>query len=222
MEIWSGVHLIKNVRGCNCYLITKPELTLIDTGIPRQSKKVVKYLANLGYEPWELKRIILTHHDIDHVGSAAQLQRLTGAWVCMHPADVDCLLGRAPRRPRWKAWLSTLARVWSKLEPPKIDVLLEEGQTIGPLQVIHTPGHSAGSISLLYGPVLFTGDLLLWGRVFKGNLPIVNEDSKAARASIKKISNLDFYLLCPGHGKPVLDAAPKLRELASRWPGGIP
>lgn len=214
MEIWSGVHLIEGVRGCNCYLITMPSLALIDTGIPGQSRKVVAYLANLGYDPQDLKWMILTHHDVDHVGSAAQLQRLTGAEVCMHPADVDCLLGRVPRRPRWKARLSMLC---SRLELPEIDTLLEDGQNIGPLEVIHTPGHSPGSISLLYGSVLFTGDLLRWGRFLKQTLRIISEDSTAARASIKKISDHNFYLLCPGHGKPVPGAAPKLRELASRW-----
>ncbi|MCK4362858.1 MAG: MBL fold metallo-hydrolase, partial [Dehalococcoidia bacterium] len=152
MEIWSGVHLIEGVRGCNCYLVTRPSLALIDTGIPGQSRKVVAYLANLGYDPEDLKWIILTHHDVDHVGSAAQLQRLTGAEVCMHPADVDCLLRRVPRRPRWKALLSSLYR---RLELPEIDTLLEDGQNIGPLEVIHTPGHSPGSIRLLYGSVLF-------------------------------------------------------------------
>lgn len=195
-------------------MITKPELILIDTGLPRQSEKVIKYLANLGYKPQQLKRMILTHHDVDHVGSAAKLQRLTEAEVCMHPADVDCLLGRVPRRPRWKAGLS---RLCSKLELPKIDVLLEDGQTIGPLQVIHTPGHSPGCISLLYGPVLFTGDLLCWGRFMRQPLGIAGEDSKATLALIKRISELDFHLLCPGHGKPVAGAATKLREVVSRW-----
>jgi len=214
MEVWSDVHLIEGIRGCNCYLVTRPRLVLIDTGVPGQSRKVVAYLEKLGYAPRDLKWIILTHCDIDHVGSAAKLQRLTGAEICMHPADVDCLMRRVPRRPRWKTRLSG---IWIRPELPEINTLLEDGQDIGSLEVIHTPGHSPGSISLLYGSVLFTGDLLRWVGLPKQILRLIGEDSTEVRTSLKKIANHNFYLLCPGHGKLVRGAAPNLRELAWRW-----
>ena len=220
MEISQGVHLIKGVRGSNCYLVTHPELTLIDTGMPGQHRKILSYITSLGYENGKLRRIILTHHDLDHMGSAADLQRVTGAAVCIHRADADCVLGRSPRRPFWKAWLSSLATLWPEFRPPEITRLLEDGQNMDLLQVIHTPGHSAGSITVKYGPVLFVGDLLRWGRVFKQTPRCFNEDSSAIRDSIKKIASLDFDLLCPGHGKPVFGASHKLRELGSRWSWG--
>ncbi|HEX77809.1 MAG TPA: MBL fold metallo-hydrolase [Dehalococcoidia bacterium] len=211
MEVTEGVHLITGVRGCNCYLITKPELILIDTGMPGQAGKVLDYISDLGYSGRDLKRIVLTHHDVDHIGSAAELQRLTGAEVCMHRADADCVVGRSPRRPFWKAWLSGLAKVWGQFQPPQITRFLDNGETVGPLRVIHTPGHSAGSISLCYGNVLFVGDLLRWAGPLREVPHPAHQDNKLVGASIRKIAELDFLILCPGHGKPIFDAAEELR-----------
>ena len=103
MEISQSVHLIEGVRGANCYLVTEPELALIDTGIPGQTARILSYVTNLGYNAGNLKRVILTHHDLDHIGSAAEIQRLTGADVCLHPADEEYVSDRVRRRPVWKA-----------------------------------------------------------------------------------------------------------------------
>ena len=217
MEVYPDVHLVEEVRGSNCYLICGPELILIDTGLPGQVRQILDYISGLGRSVGELHWIVLTHHDIDHIGNAAELQRLIGAEVCMHPADVDYVQGKVRRRPFWKAWLCDLTIALRKLQPPEINRLVHDGETIGPLEVIHTPGHSAGSISLKYGSVLFVGDLVRGGRFPRENFFLTNEDNNLARASIKKLAQLDFEVLCPGHGRPISRAAERLRHLASRW-----
>ncbi len=217
MEIYPNVHLIEKARGCNCYLITRPELSVIDTGISGQAGIILDYISGLGFNPPELKRIFLTHHDIDHISSAAELQKLTGAEVCMHPADADCVLGKAKRRPFWKNWLSSLAAALGKLRPPEINCLVRDSQAIGPIQIIHTPGHSSGSISLKYGPVLFVGDLLRGGSPLKEAFFLADEDRNLVQTSIRKISELDVEVICPGHGKVVFNAGKKLRELVACW-----
>jgi len=211
------VHLVEKVRGCNCYLVARPELSVIDTGISGQAKVILNYISTLGLDPLDLRRIFLTHHDIDHIGSAAELQKLTGAEVCMHPADADCVVGKAKRRPFWKNWLSSLATALKKLQTPEINCLVHDGETIGAIQVIHTPGHSAGSISLQYGSVLFVGDLVRGGSSLREAFFLADEDRTQVQASIRRICELDIEVICPGHGRVVFNASGKLRELVACW-----
>lgn len=81
MEIIPNVHLIPNVMA-NPYLIVDADgLTLIDTGMPGSHKKILKYITDLGHLPSDLKRIILTHSDLDHVGGLAALKKASGARI---------------------------------------------------------------------------------------------------------------------------------------------
>jgi glyoxylase-like metal-dependent hydrolase (beta-lactamase superfamily II) len=70
MEIVQGVHLIDGVK-CNCYLLEGAGLSLIDTGYPGQTRKILSYITKtLKRDISDLKTIILTHCDIDHIGNA--------------------------------------------------------------------------------------------------------------------------------------------------------
>ena len=78
MEIIPGIHRVDDVNG-NCYLIVRDRLTLIDTGLPRNSKKILRYIENtLKRTPSDLATIILTHYHIDHTGNVSELKKLTG------------------------------------------------------------------------------------------------------------------------------------------------
>jgi glyoxylase-like metal-dependent hydrolase (beta-lactamase superfamily II) len=92
-------------------------------------------------------------------------------------------------------------------------LLLKEGDEIGGFRVIHAPGHTAGSICLYQpGNLLFAGDALRSDR--KGNLKLPSKrrtlNMKQTRESIRKIAHLEFNILLPGHGKPMLQSASKM------------
>jgi len=200
MKITDSVHLIDGVRGANCYLVTDPEVVLIDTGMPAQEGRILAYLEKLGFRPGDVRRIFLTHHDLDHIGSAARLQELTGARVFLHSADADCVLGRRPCRPFWKSWSCGFARATGWLRVPSIEELAGDGQEIGPFRIIHTPGHTPGSVSLLYRNVVFVGDLVNIGNPLRY---LANQDTRLCRASLERVLALDFEILCRGHGRPL-------------------
>jgi hydroxyacylglutathione hydrolase len=88
MEITSGIHQIDSVRGANCYLvIDESKMLVIDTGMPGNGKKIANYVERLGKDPANISYIILTHADIDHIGSAAELKQMTRAKLAIHNAD---------------------------------------------------------------------------------------------------------------------------------------
>jgi glyoxylase-like metal-dependent hydrolase (beta-lactamase superfamily II) len=101
--------------------------------------------------------------------------------------------------------------------PVKPDIILKEGDEIEDLRVIHTPGHTEGSICLFRpGKVIFTGDALLSDR--NGNAKPLSRmmtlDMVKAKQSLKKTSKLEFDILLPGHGRPVLhDASQRVKHL---------
>lgn len=218
MEIVDGVHLVEGGYA-NVYLIIDgEELTLVDTGMPWNAKRILRYLQRIGRKPSDISRILLTHHHIDHVGCAGELREKTGGKIAIHKDDAGFVEGReTPPAPKGAAGL--IFRILSpalRARAFKPDLMLEEGGEVGGLRVIHTPGHTPGSISL-YEPVrkiLFVGDALrfIGGRVM-GPPESFTQDGEGALRSIGKISNLEFDIMLSGHGDPLRPkASEKIRE----------
>lgn len=100
MEITSGIHRIDGVRGANCYfVITESKMLVIDTGMPGNGNKIIKYVNRLGRNPSDINYVILTHADIDHIGSAAELKKITGAKLAIHANDAPILWARVDLSP---------------------------------------------------------------------------------------------------------------------------
>ena len=94
MEIIPNVHLVPKTVA-NPYLLIDPDgLTLIDAGLPGSHKKILRYMAGLGCAPGDLKRILITHADFDHVGGLAPLKKATGARVYASPVEAQALARR--------------------------------------------------------------------------------------------------------------------------------
>ena len=133
MEIIPNVHLIPNITA-NPYLIIEPVgLTLIDAGMPGSHKKILRYLAGLGYAPKGLKRILITHSDLDHVGGLASLKAATGALVFASPIEAQAIAERHPSRPlnprsRMVKLLMQMAAGLFKPASTHVDGILAEGQ----------------------------------------------------------------------------------------------
>ncbi len=204
VQIADGIFKVDGLRIANAYLVLTDEgLLLVDTGMPGNAKRILSFIASVGRKPSDLRDIVLTHCDIDHVGSVAELKRLTGAQVAIHEIDAPVLAGE--QRPQ-KGGLIMLA-LYRLLRFRRVtpDRRLRDGDSISGLRVMHVPGHTGGSIALVRADgVVFSGDALLSDR--DGHVippdPRLARDRAQARISAELITGLHAALLLPGHGAP--------------------
>jgi glyoxylase-like metal-dependent hydrolase (beta-lactamase superfamily II) len=220
MEILPNVHLIPDIIA-NPYLIVEPDgLTLIDTGIPGSENKILKYISDLGRSPRDLKRIILTHSDLDHVGSLPALKQASGARPYASDIEARAIAqGRASRQIKpanpLRRILFSIVRFWFKAIPIQVDEILADGQDLpilGGMRVVETAGHTPGHISL-YVPglsLLFAGDSMVSDENgLYGSRPANTWDSVKANESVRKQAALGASIVCPGHGPVIKDAMDK-------------
>lgn len=210
------IHRIEGVRGANSYLALSDEgAAVIDAGMPGNEKRIIEYVRSVGVEPSELRYIILTHPDIDHSGSVAKLKGLTNAKVAIHEADAPRLSGekklKEVKGPTGALFGAMGA--FMRFTPVKPDVLLKDSDRILDLTVVHTPGHTEGSISLYREKeAIFVGDALRTDASGMPRLPPgpMTVDMDQAKESIRKISTYQFSALLPGHGPPTTRDASRI------------
>jgi len=178
----------------NCYLLTDEQTgdsAVIDPASP--GRGLNEFIA--GIAPEKIKYIILTHRHFDHVLGVRELKQTTGAQIAIHRLDGDALFDPA---------VSLSRRTEAKGQPPlHADILLEDGMalTLGghTLEIIHTPGHTAGGVTIRCGDMLFTGDTLFRGDCGRTDLP--TGDYGAIMRSLQKLKALPGdYKVYPGHG----------------------
>ena len=222
-QVIKGVHLVP-MGFANAFLIEADDgLTLIDAGFPRKEAAVFGTIRALGRSPDQLKHLIFTHGHPDHIGSAAAIVRETGARTYMHPLDIPIAESGGPFRPMQPApglVGQVLCRLFfrpnERTEPVTIDERLTDGQLLpiaGGFEVIHTPGHCAGQVVLLWRPgrMLFAGDV---GTNLLGlGDPVGFENLDEGRASQRKLTSLSFDATGFGHGKAISrDASTRVRD----------
>lgn len=223
---------IKGSFGSNIYVTTSNGLTLIDAGFPVDLPWIHLGLRKLGTGPSELDLVVATHYHGDHVGTVAGLKRRYGIRVAVHEEDIPYATGELPYE-RFEVETSRLVFytiLWPLFRYRCFDVdrSLREGENLdllGGLEVIHTPGHTAGSICLFQRKkkILFSGDLIRnENGVMEGPPPQFTPDPDKAARSLEKISDIDFNTLLPGHGDPILGGAGErfqaLYEDRATWP----
>jgi glyoxylase-like metal-dependent hydrolase (beta-lactamase superfamily II) len=224
MEIIPNVHIIPKTVA-NPYLLIDPDgLTLIDAGLPGSHRKILRYMAGLGYAPRDLKRILITHSDYDHVGGLAPLKAASGARVYASPVEAQAMAeGHASRpvKPRRLITRLLFGLMGGLFKPARIQVdeLLLEGQVLpvqGGLRVVETLGHTPGHISL-FAPsagILFCGDSIVSGEDgLRGSSGANNWDQAKSDESVRKQAALGARILCSGHGPVVMDATGKFPQL---------
>jgi glyoxylase-like metal-dependent hydrolase (beta-lactamase superfamily II) len=221
MQIIPNVHVIPGAI-VNLYLIIDADgLTLIDAGLVRSGKKILRYIASLGHTPHDLRRIVITHSDGDHVGGLAALKAASGARVYASPIEAKAIAaGSVSRELKLRGLVKWLYETvpWFKVEPATVDETLTDGQVLpvlGGLRVVETPGHTPGHISL-FAPsarILFVGDSLIsrWDQLHPSR-GINTWDEALAMKSAKAQAALGARIVCPAHGPVVKNAVGKFVE----------
>jgi glyoxylase-like metal-dependent hydrolase (beta-lactamase superfamily II) len=211
--------------------------TLIDAGLPGSHVTIEGHLARLGLGWKDVRRLIITHQDLDHIGGASAVAAASGAAVLAHRDDVPFIQGERTLlkmdRGRIESMLQSLPaeqreRVRELFSsPPKVRVNRElaDGERLpygGGILVIHTPGHTPGHISLFLEAhrLLVSGDAL---RVVDGELagpsPQATPDIAQAAASLRKLLSLPIdRVLCYHGGLSKPGVLERLRELAAPSP----
>lgn len=218
-QITKNVYQI-SIGAVNAFIIKDNGLTLIDTGYKNSTDKIFAAIKKGGENPNDIKRIILTHSHPDHAGSAADIKKRLGIPVFEHPEDATLteqgIGGRtmhlAPGVMNWLLYNLFIKRIENKIDPLNIDEKLNDNDIIpvaGGIQVVHTPGHSAGHICLLVKNegVLIAGDICanFGGLAYS----VVYEDRALGVKSILKAAQLDFDKAVFGHGSLLKQGADK-------------
>lgn len=237
MELAPGLHRIGNDFVAAYLIVTDDGITLVDAGLPGHWNDLQAELRVLGRPLSDIRGVVVTHGDSDHVGFAQRLHDETGVRIFVHADDADRARGgdtpktvwgtkrvgpvlrflgysirKGGMRPRWLADL----------------VEMHDGDLLdlpGDVRVIGMPGHSPGSVAV-YSPLVravFVGDALttrnvLTGAVGAAPAPFTDEPDRAL-ASLDRIADLDADWVLPGHGAP-LHAAPREVVAAVRAAAG--
>ena len=190
---------------CNCTILGDPatgEAIVIDPG--DEISRIHRRLTELGLT---LKQILITHAHIDHIGGALKLKRLTGAPILLNEADLPLLK------------MMDSQAGWLGIETPETatpDASLGDGMTVGldtaPAQVLHTPGHTQGSVCLYFAPaepavaalagpgLLIAGDTLFAGSIGRTDLPGGNSRQILESIHSRLLVLPEDTQVLPGHG----------------------
>ncbi len=176
--------------------------TIIDSGTGFNSMRLHSVLRMLNTDLEKIKQVINTHAHFDHIGGNGYFYN---AKILIHENDAAILEAGDLER-------SNAGFFEGKLKPRKVDRNLKEGDIVSNLKVIHTPGHSPGSICLYdeKRKILFSGDTVFSDGV--GRTDLAGGDPQALGESLEKLRKLNIEKILPGHGEPVLKLGNKRIE----------
>jgi glyoxylase-like metal-dependent hydrolase (beta-lactamase superfamily II) len=238
-EVAGGVFRL-GTRWANFYLLVEgQEATLVDAGYPRYWRQVPEALEALGMPVHAISAVIVTHHHVDHVGTAEQVRRESEARVYVHADDAGIVRGerrshvppgfyRQSWRPSMARYLAHTVAVGGISYRPVSDVEVIHDDLVldipGRPRVIRTPGHTAGHCSVAADErgVLLAGDAMVNFDYASGKdglgLHRFNEDRERALASLDRLDGVDAGIVLFGHGNPWMDGSRRalaiLRERA--------
>ncbi len=217
-QVASGIHAIPLLRVKAHAIIEGDDVSLVDSGYAGSLPRIERTLGEHRRSVDQVRRVVCTHGHPDHAGGARALADL-GVEVLIHPADAINLqigLGDALRNPSRGRFFAAMTPSLPTFTPiGDGDVL----PILGGLQVIHTPGHTPGSVCLYareHG-LLFVGDTLQrrFGRVsFASRL--YSDDPAAARSSVQRLAALDVQTIVFSHYPPLRDGANQTLEKLAR------
>ena len=224
MEISPGIHIVPSARWSRVYLIVGETLTLVDSGVSLRAGGALKYIRSIGRRPDELGHILITHSHPDHTGMTSRLAKATRAAVVVHRSDTVRLDGNRLALG-YSGLLGKVASPVPFFSRVGVNALVEDGDVLpihGGIRVIHTPGHTRGSVCFLMeeSKALFSGDTIFSdGSHISRSVPFPGYDRDSYARSLRRLAEFDFEGVFGGHGRPMLEGGSDvLGELLERRP----
>lgn len=216
-ELRDGVWQL-DTTGVNAYLVDDGELTLVDTGMPFDTATVEAAVEAAGFDLGDLRRILLTHYDVDHVGSAAKLA--VDVPIYLGSDDADLLTGdRRPLPWSLKRFTQFVAEPFTPDVPSERVRRVDDGDEVGGFRAYHAPGHTPGHTVYVHEELetAFLGDLVVERNGRLRPTPwFISEDAAEITRSIDDVvaRGPAFEVAAMGHGTPLeQDGSEHLRAL---------
>ncbi|MBW2028240.1 MAG: MBL fold metallo-hydrolase [Deltaproteobacteria bacterium] len=219
-EITKGVYFIAGqdeaIPDSHVYILGDPasrDLSIVDAGLVGKGESKLQSLNGLGVEREDIKRVIMTHTHLDHIGCLREIKALM-PWVevWIHRDEAEPLEQGDERTVYGMDMFRSLCESQYGLRPGdfrlQVDRKLEDGETleIGGMswEVVHVPGHSCGSIALYNpdGKILIPGDVV-YADYAIGRFDLHRADGAALKDSLKRLAELEVEVLLPGHNRIV-------------------
>ena len=209
MKITNTVFQVDDVTGGPSIILGENFISLIDTGIPKSEGKIFSLIESLGRKPSDLKHILITHSDGDHIGSLHALVQATGAKVYAQRDETDVIQGKRKSRGGQKI-----------RKPVQVTQVVKDGDVLaihGGIKVVESFGHTTGHVVylLLNENLLLAGDCLNNVNGLAGSMPQYTANMQQSKETVKKLATLAPESIVFGHGPPILSgASQKLKALA--------
>ena len=234
-KVTEGVYFIQGqdefIPDSHVYVIGKPgtrDLSIIDAGLMGKGRYKIDSIVKEGIELSDIKRVIMTHTHLDHIGCLAEIMKEiphTELWV--HKSEAEPLEQGDEKTVWGMDMFQSMCQTQYGIKPGafkfKVDRKLEGGETlnIGDMawEVLHIPGHSLGSIGLYYRPekILIPGDVV-YADYAIGRFDLYGASGAQHKASLLSLAELDVNILLPGHNRIVEDVKPGyIMETAKQW-----
>jgi glyoxylase-like metal-dependent hydrolase (beta-lactamase superfamily II) len=215
----------------HAYILGKPSsqnLSLIDAGVIGKGRYKIQSIQQAGIELSAIKRIIMTHTHLDHIGCLAEIQKkLPWAELWVHQSEADLLEQGEEKAVYGMDMFRTVCQMQFRLKPGafkfQVNRKLQGGETLDlgetVWEVIHIPGHSMGSLGFYYRPskILIPGDVV-YADYAIGRFDLYGANASELNKSLMKLAELEVDILLPGHNQIVKDL-PKgyVLKTARQW-----
>ena len=220
MKVTEGIYSLGQEKGgfVRAFLLDDGgSLTLIDALFDNDASLVLDEIRGIGRQPSDLKNIIITHAHRSHIGGVAALKKLSSATVYAHEWEAGILDGSRkatrvtliPKPPLEVYYLQLgLALGLDDHDPCRVDQTIKDGDHVGPLTTVSTPGHTPGCLSFHWPQkkAVFVGDVVVtWPHVEAGWAGLTL-DMKENVQSVGKLSDFgDVEIVGVGHGEPIAE-----------------
>lgn len=234
-EVTEGVRFIQGqddmIPDAHVYLLgddATGDLTLVDAGLMGKGPYKIESLKRMGASLEDVRRIIMTHTHLDHIGCLEELRKeLPNAELWVHEAEALPLETGDERTVYGMEMFRGMCQAQYRLEPGaftfSVDRKLRGGETVelggAEWEVLHIPGHSAGSIGLydLARRILIPGDVVYADSAI-GRFDLHGAEGHALKESLYRLAGLDVEILLPGHNRIATDLPPDyIRRTADQW-----